>query len=119
MSVITFELKEEHIKLLRNFNWDLCIGPHVLKNPLTDEESNELMNLNEEVDLVLNGRPENFDPLNSEGQTYTPEQIATWEKLTQELPTALDIILQTQRFEVGTYKTKYHVRAWKKADASE
>ena len=71
----------------------------------------------ESIDLILNGKPENFDPLNtSELREFTSEQIKEWDKLISELPTALDIILNmyNDKFELGIYKTKYHLRDWKK-----
>jgi hypothetical protein len=45
---------------------------------------------------------------------YTDSQIAEWDKLYSELPMALDVILYNGNFELGTYKTRYHLRDWKK-----
>jgi hypothetical protein len=45
---------------------------------------------------------------------YSEEQKAEWDKLYSELPLALDVILFNGNFELGTYKTKWHDRNWKK-----
>jgi hypothetical protein len=50
----------------------------------------------------------------NEPTEYTPEQTKEWDKLISELPTALDIILYNGHFELGLYKSKYHLRDWKK-----
>ena len=71
--------------------------------------------LYEAIDLILNGMPEDFDPFNTEeAKVYSDEQKAEWDKLYSELPLALDIILHNNSFELGTYKTKFHDRLWKK-----
>jgi hypothetical protein len=45
---------------------------------------------------------------------YSVEQKSEWDKLYSELPMALDIILYNGSFELGKYKTRYHLRDWKK-----
>ena len=114
MSVLKFELKNEHIKLLKQLKWSsnnkVIVSVEDISDPLLFNESN----VYEAVDLILNGIPANIDPLNtSEFPVYTPEQITEWDKLLSELPTALDIILYNEHFNVGKYKTRYHLREWK------
>lgn len=116
MSIVKFELKAEHVKLLRQLRWSsssdkkMIVSVEDLDEPLLFNESN----VYEAIDMILNGIPANFDPFNTEDlPTYSPEQIAEWDKLLSELPMALDIILYNGNFELGLYKTKFHDRAWK------
>jgi hypothetical protein len=107
MSLIKFELKEDHIKLLRNMAWnkgelDVIVGEF-------DGDYDE-----EEMGIIVYGMPEGeFDPTNEKVIPYTEEQVEHLNKLKEELPMALDIIMQTGKFEAGHYKTKYHLRNWK------
>lgn len=117
MSIIKFELKEEHVKLLKNLRWS--VKDNLIVNMNNDGE--EYIppfgedNLYEAIDVILNGKPTNFDPFNSdEFSEYTDEQKAEWDKLYSELPTALDIILYNGNTELGLYKTKWHLRNWVK-----
>lgn len=116
MSIIKFELKNEHVLLLKNLRWGLTDNKFVISTQDVAEDPAPFGadNIYEGVDLVLNGKPENFDPLNTDKISYTSEQIEEWDRLISELPTALDIILYNGNFELGTYKTKYHFRDWKK-----
>lgn len=115
MGVLTFKLTEDHIKLLKNLRWDLSDNKLIVSSedyqdnvPIFGED-----NVYEAIDLILNGKPNDFNPFDSESEkVFSTEQIAEWDKLIEELPTALDIILFNGNFEVGTYKTKYHVRNW-------
>jgi hypothetical protein len=69
----------------------------------------------EAIDIILNGRPADFDPFNTEEKVkYTDEQKEAWDNLYHELPTALDVVLYNGSYELGLYKTKYHDRVWKK-----
>ncbi len=112
MSVITFELKKEHILLLTKLRWNLQYANTLYVSQFGENETQDLINIYEEVDLILNGKPEIFDP--SDFRDYTPEQKAGWDLLLSELPTALDILLYTGSFDLGHYKTKYNIRLWKK-----
>lgn len=117
MSVLKFELKEDHLKLLKNLNWDLKIGTNVFKlNPEHIDEELLYDPLWEEVDLILNGKTVEYDPNVpvTEFTEYPEEQIRKWTELLNELPIAFDIIMQTHSFELGWYKSKFHVRNWRK-----
>lgn len=71
--------------------------------------------LYEAIDVILNGRPEGFDPFTNENfKEYGEEQKAEWDKLYSELPMALDVVLYNGNYELGLYKTKWHDRVWKK-----
>jgi hypothetical protein len=119
MSVLKLELKEEHVKLLKQLRWS--VKDNVISGVGNDGE--EFIppfgenNIYEAIDIILNGVPEDFDPFNTEDEkVYSDEQKAEWDKLYSELPIALDIIMFNGHFELGTYKTKYHDRFWKKVN---
>lgn len=115
MSVLKLELKEEHLKLLKFLRWSA--KDNVIVGVSGEEESVPFgeNNIYEAIDLILNGVPVDFNPFTTEDlPEYTSEQKEAWDKLYSELPTALDIILFNGHFELGTYKTKYHDRNWKK-----
>ena len=85
---------------------------------LADDEDSVIFgenNLYDAIDLILNGKPENINALTHEDIIeYSDEQKAEWDKIYSELPMALDIILYNGHFELGSYKTKFHDRNWKK-----
>jgi hypothetical protein len=117
MSTIVFELKQEHIYLLKNLAWRN--DNNVIVS--TADEGDTIApvfganSIYEAIDLILNGKPANIDPLTHEDWIeYTPEQKAEWDKLFGELPLALEIILFNGHFETGTYKARYHDKIWKK-----
>ena len=117
MSVIKFELKEEHVKLLKNMRWSMKGGFIVNMHNDGDDYIPPFGedNLYEAIDVILNGKPTNFDPFNADEMLeYTDEQKAEWDNLYNELPTALDIVLFNGGYELGIYKTKWHDRVWKK-----
>jgi hypothetical protein len=117
MSVIKFELKEEHVKLLKQLRWSTKGGLIVNTGNDGDGESVPPFgenNLYDAIDLILNGVPEEFDPFTTEDIVeYSDEQKAEWDQLYNDLPIALDIILFNGHFNLGTYKTKFHDRVWK------
>lgn len=114
MSVTKFELKEEHVKLLTNIQWNLQHGKTLLVSEFNDAESQVLVDIYEEVDLILNGTLNSKDSLGIDFDDYSIEQKTEWDKLLSELPMALDIFLYTGKMELGVYMTKFNVRAWKK-----
>ena len=118
MSVLKFELKEEHVKLIKQLRWSfnsenqiVALGHDGVENlPPFGED-----NLHEAIDLILNGFDKDMDPFTVEGpKAYSDEQKAEWDKLYDELPTAIDIVLYNGSYELGKYKTKYNLREWKK-----
>ena len=118
MSVLLFELTEKHIKLLKHLRWSLTTDKKFIIGTENQEEDPAPFgenNLYDGMDLILNGVPADFDPLNTEEiRLYSTEEKAEWDKLYSELPMALDIILFNGHFETGIYKTKFHDRQWKK-----
>lgn len=117
MSVIKLELTETHVKLLKHLRWSVN-----KKGFIVGTEDDEIdpaafgeNNIYDAIDLILNGRSPDFDPLNTEElKVYSEEQMDAWDKLYTELPIALDIIMFNGSFELGSYKTKFHDRNWKK-----
>lgn len=116
MSVIKFELKEEHVKLLKHLKWGLTENKFIISTEDINEDVAPFGsdNVYDAIDLILNGKPEDFNPIETEIITYTKEQQEEWDKILSELPTALEIILYLNTFELGSYKAKYHDRLWKK-----
>ena len=109
MSVLKFTLTKEHIKLARHIDLEDISSLLLGVTPNLD-------NLIEVAGVILYGRPEKFDPLNEDPFNWTEEQLIETQKLLMEVPTAIDIILNTKSFKPGQYKTKYHDRNWKLID---
>lgn len=112
-----FELKKEHLILLKNLSW--CMTPDKLITNVNNEGDEVappfgFNNIYEAMDLFLNGKTKDVDPMDSELTEYSKEQIEEWDKLYSELPSALEIILSTNSFELGEYKMKFTTREWKK-----
>ena len=116
MSILKITITEDHIKLLKYLKCNLIDGNIILSIDADDGVPILLTDDNkyEYIDLTLNGMPENFDPFNTEDiKEYSEEQKTEWDKLYNELPLALDIIMFNGNFELGTYATKFHDRNWK------
>jgi len=111
MSIIKFLLREEHLKLLKYIKTNLK-GTDIILSVEDIEDEIPITDLDKYnyINLVLNGKPEP----NLFRVDYSNEQKAEWDKLYKELPMALSVILETQKFDLGLYKTKYHDRNWKK-----
>lgn len=117
MSVLKVEITEEHLTLLKNLNWSL--KDNVISGVGHDGDDEipafGQNNLYEAMALILDGKPKEFDPFNAEDEAeYSEEFKAKCEKLYSELPLALEVILQTQTFPIGTFKAKFHDRVWKR-----
>jgi hypothetical protein len=116
MSVIKFELTEQHIGLVKNLDYELLFN--LARNDNHYHEGNLFGYSDDEFDdvgLIVYGMPEgDFDPTGSDVLTYTDEQKNEMGKLISELPTAMKIMIQTGTFEAGKYKTKHHDINWKK-----
>jgi hypothetical protein len=118
MSVIKFELKEDHFKLLKHLSWkELTKGKEIT----TDGTNSPFGGLDyyEDMGIILFGQPEGFNPEIHDGGDGDPfewskEQKEEMDELIKELPVALEIILSTGSFELGRYKCRYHIREWKK-----
>ena len=114
MALLKFELKEEHLKLLRHFRWSIDET-----NAIYSETENETpyggLSLIEDVGLILYGKPDDpFDHTSAYGPQYSDDQQTEIMIIYDELHIALEIILYTQAFELGHYKTKKYDINWKK-----
>jgi hypothetical protein len=117
MSLIKITITDNHLKLLKYLRWSVNKAGFIIGTEDEDEDQAPFVenNLYEAINLILNGIPENFDPLNTEDEEeYSTEQKAEWDKLYSELPRCLSVILQTQKFETGDYKSKFNDIMWKK-----
>jgi len=119
MALKRFELKVEHIALIRNLVWDDKL---IILFQKEIEFSNRTVSpfggqdIIEDMGLILFGNlvPNNFDPMSDEVFVYDDSQVIQMKKLFEEIPTALDIVLLNGDFEFGHYKTKWNVRNWVK-----
>ncbi len=119
MALDKFELKQEHVALLKNLVWDENIIFLFEKDdelPFTEYVSpfggDSIV---EDMGLILYGKPEgDFDPMDSELGSYTDEQISEMKNILKELKIALDITIFCGNFDLGWYSKKHHLRDWKK-----
>jgi hypothetical protein len=120
MSVITFELKQQHVDLLKQLKWSLTENKFIVSAEDISEDPAPFGadNVYEAMDLILNGKPQEFNQLETSEIVYTQEQKDEWDMLLGELPMALDVILYNGHFELGKYRSKYHIRQWKKDNSN-
>jgi hypothetical protein len=120
MSILKVQVNEDHLKLLKHLRWSLTSDKYIIsKGEDHDADENKFPfggdSFYEGINIILNGKPTNFDPFNSdEPEVYSPEQIAKWDKLYSELPMVLDVILYNQEFKIGTFVSNYQIRDWKR-----
>ena len=111
MSVLKFELKKGHVELLKHLEWgdleDATIST-IEKQPFGDYA------FYDDMGVILYGKPEEFDPFEGNPFQWTPEQVVEMENLMSELPRAIEVVLNSQSFEPGLYKTRFSSRIWKK-----
>lgn len=117
MALIKFELKDNHIKLLKHLRWSMVSDQLVSRGDDTEEYGDSPFggdDLLEDMCIILNGKPDNFNPIDDETlvSTLSDEEKSSILALHSELPTALDIILYTGSFEPGHYKRKWYDRNW-------
>lgn len=116
MALIKFELKKEHLILLKFLDWELISKDRVATLiPEGAETPFGGIDIIEDIGVMIYGKPEGeFDPTSSMPPTYSDEQKAEIKKLIDELPMALEVVLFTQSFEVGFYKRKWNLKNWEK-----
>lgn len=110
MSVIKFELKDEHLKLLKHLSWSEYSDGVISTEGKTPFDGFDHY---EDMGIILYGRPDDFDPFEGDPFVWTQEQQDEMDVLLHELPTAIEVVLNAQTFETGRYKTKFHNRDWK------
>jgi hypothetical protein len=107
MSIIKFEVKEDHLKVLPFLQFKVegrsITSGDESQSPFGGED------LYTEMGNMIFGKPDGeFDPMSTEDPQYSTEQKLYLEELFQELPTVLDIVLKYGQALPGTYKRKYH-----------
>jgi hypothetical protein len=111
MRIINFELKLEHIKLLKavNVQWNYaCFGaPEV--DPARPYGNAGDYNIYEDMCKALDLKPL-FD---NEGDIECSMRF-TLAELHKELKTALQIVLQCQTFEPGIFEAEKYFEVWKR-----
>ena len=114
MAIIKFELKENHIKLLKHLDWKIGDNNGIENKEVENETPYGGLSLVEDIGLMLYGKPEGeFDPLSSYERQYSEEQIKEIEDLYSELPLALQVILYLGTFQVGHYKKNWNQNNWR------
>ena len=113
MSVIKFELKEDHLKLLKHLSWQELTESKEIITAGTKSPFGGLDHY-EDMGVILFGQPEDFDPFEGNPFIWTDTQKEYMDKLIKELPLAIEVILSTRTFELGNYKSRYHIREWKR-----
>lgn len=103
-----FELKDEHIKLLRNMyvSWDDCEfgAPSIdCKRPYGNSD------VYKDISKILEIKGAIFD----EKEVFSPEQIDLMNKLHTETKTALQIILKIGEFRSGEYIADEYRENWR------
>lgn len=123
MALIKFELKAEHLKLLKHLKWSINDIDQIVSRGNDNQEYGDSPfggdSIFEDINTILNGKPENFDPLNDEGIKFTEKEVEEMWSLYGELSTALDIVLYTGKFETGHFKTKWYERNWVKYELKQ
>lgn len=119
MALIKFELTSKHLKLIKNLKFHQ--DENHLKSGSRDVDEAEGTpspyggdSLQDDMGLIIFGRPEGFDPAESAGFEWTQDQLDELKELHEQMPTALEIVLSTGKFEAGHYKAKHYERVWKK-----
>jgi hypothetical protein len=108
MSIIKFEVKEDHLKLIPFLQFKIE-GRTITSGDESQSAFGGGEDLYEEMGNIIFGKPEGeFDPLSTEGPEYSTEQKLYLEELFQQLPTVLDIVLKYGKSLPGTYKRRYH-----------
>ena len=111
MALLKFELTEKHIALGKHVNLK-----DYFESRLNPNQKAVKALIYDEFGLILYGRPEGeFDPMSDEDIAWSAEQKEEMDKLYDELPVVIQIMLQTGTFEAGLYKTKHYDINWKKS----
>jgi hypothetical protein len=107
MSLKKFELKEDHIKIIKHITFKT--DAHTLRSGDDNESPFGNGDFYDDLGLIIYGNinPE-FDPLSDETPSLTSEQKMYLEDIFQGIPTALEIVLNSGHREPGHYKRKHH-----------
>jgi len=116
MALVKFELKKEHIILLKYLDWEL-LDNELIVTSLQEGAMSPFggLDLIEDIGVMIYGKPEGeFDPESYESPKYSEEQISFMKEIFSQLPMALEIILFRESFELGFFKRKWNLKNWKK-----
>lgn len=118
MSVLRFEVKEEHLKLVKQLKWHMN-GDNIIQTCVKDEDGVSPSpfggdDLIEDLGTIIYGKTDDFDPFEDEKILYDDDQIKELTQLYEDLPTVLAIVMETGKFEAGKYRCRFHVGDWKK-----
>ena len=87
MSVMLFELKEEHVKLLKHLRWSVDDNKVIVNKANEGDEIAPPFGFDtiyEAIDLILNGKSADIDPFTHEDLIeYSEEQKAAWEQMVE------------------------------------
>ena len=118
MSLIKFDLTEDHLKLLKNLDIQKKEIDSNISVPIISEKN--LFgdtNIYNDIFLILYVVPNvdiaDYNMFGEDDIYWNEEQFVYMKKLLSELDTALEIVLYTQSFKPGTYKTKSYIKDWK------
>jgi hypothetical protein len=111
MSIVRFELKKEHLMLIKALVWNENIK--YLFEMDTNESPFGGTNLVEDLGSIIYGKPDKpFNPM-EDSILYTNEQVSNAIIFYEELPTALEIVTCVEKFQPGKYKRKFKNKIWK------
>lgn len=111
MSLLKFKLKDKHLMLLKHLTWGEVTDGVISTEGKTPFDGFDHY---EDMGIILYGRPDDFDPFDGDPFVWTDEQREEMDELLNELPMAIEVVLNAQTFETGDYKTKWHIREWVK-----
>jgi len=126
MSLVKFEVKEDHLKLLKFLQWSQTDTDHLVSiNNNDNDDAEDIVltpfggdDLMEDIGTIIYGQPEDFDPFDEDTEfgksKWGEEKEAEMRELFNGLSTALSIVLANQSFETGHFKRKFHDVVWTK-----
>lgn len=116
MSIIKIEVTEDHLKLLNQLTFKVKDN-HITSEFDYDGDKKESAfghnNLYYEIDLILNGMPENVNFLDTEERVFSEEEKKAMDELWGGMDKVLEIVCRYGEVKVGLYKRKYHELVWK------
>lgn len=113
---VTFEVTEDHLKLLRNMwvNWQDCeYGAPEIDPKRPYGNSSVEYDIAEILGIPIPGEDENYEP-----RPFPPEALARIQRLHRETGTALQIALRVGKFEAGLYESQEYIQNWQKVEGS-
>lgn len=120
MSVIKFQVTEDHLKLVKYLQFSIKDNHLSTNRDENDEDYIPKPNafgeedLHSDIGIIIFGRPANFDPMSTELSQYSEQDKEYMDKLWGDIPTVLELKCYFDHLVPGTYKRKFHDRDWKK-----